>query len=89
MAATTSYRFDAHRFYAEHEQYSNGSGLSFFTTDVEQATRTFETYQRDRTETYSVTVTRCDTGKVLMHAGPSQQDTERSMNRAWARRYRC
>lgn len=84
----TRYRFDAQRFYADDERYSDGSGLSYLTTDLARARSSFASFQRDRKETYSVTVTCCDTGEVLMHAGPSAQDAERSMNRAWARRYR-
>jgi hypothetical protein len=90
MIACTSpcYEFRAQRFYAEHEQYNGGAGLSFFTGDVAQAKSAFESYQRHRRETYSVTVRRCDTGEVLMHAGPSVAIAERSMERAWARRHR-
>jgi hypothetical protein len=82
-----SYRFDAHRFYKNDERYNTGSGLSFYTEDLAQATSMFETYRHAETETYSIEVTRCDTGEVLMHKGPSNAETERSMHSAWARRY--
>ena len=81
------YRFDAHRFYKDSERYNTGSGLSFFTEDLAHATSMFETYRFEETETYTIEVTRCDTGQVLMHKGPSTAETERSMHRAWARRY--
>jgi hypothetical protein len=85
----THYQFEARRFYADDERYCSGSGLSFFTEDLEHAKRVFETYRSDRQgETYSVSVTRADTGEVLMHVGPSIKEAECSMNRAWARRYK-
>jgi len=87
MSKPVTYRFDAHRFYADHERYNTGAGLSFFTEDLAQATGVFETYRRDEKDAYSVEVTRCDTGEVLMRHGPSMQDAERSMTRAWARRF--
>lgn len=84
----TRYLIDAHRFYADEEHYSDGLGLSYLITDFARISSAFASFQRDRKETYSVTVACCDTGAVLMHARPSPQDAEHSMNRAWTQRYR-
>lgn len=56
MSTPISYRFDAHRFYADDERYCTGSGLSFFTEDLRRAESAFKNYQHGPKETYAVTV---------------------------------